>query len=307
MDQIDHIHIKTEIIIGRIMDFDSRFYNTILENLDEGVYYVDTNRKILFWNQAAEKITGFSKKEVEGHRCYDNILEHVDDQGANMCKTGCPLAKTIVDGECRSSNFFMHHKDGHRMPVSMRVMPIINPEGMILGAVEVFSPEESKISDQEKIKELAKLAYLDETTGLPNKNYILMKRKSVHAEMEETERLYGMILLRIQNYDSILEKFGYRIGEKLLRSITRTLLHMLSRHHILGRWDETAFVCIVPDANRQMMELMKTRFQRLSEKTTLEVEKRDLLRVYTSAKFVLSKHEEKEQDVLNRFLEAPMH
>lgn len=38
--------------------------NDILDNIYGGVYYVDQNRKIKYWNKEAEEITGFSKKKL---------------------------------------------------------------------------------------------------------------------------------------------------------------------------------------------------------------------------------------------------
>ena len=35
------------------------FYKNILFNISDGVYFVDTNRKITYWNKSAEAITGF--------------------------------------------------------------------------------------------------------------------------------------------------------------------------------------------------------------------------------------------------------
>ena len=34
------------------------FYKEILENLADGVYFVDRQRKITFWNKGAERISG---------------------------------------------------------------------------------------------------------------------------------------------------------------------------------------------------------------------------------------------------------
>jgi len=52
-------------------------YTDLLENLYDGVYFTDHDRKITFWNKAAERITGFTAGEVIGQHCSDNILIHV--------------------------------------------------------------------------------------------------------------------------------------------------------------------------------------------------------------------------------------
>ncbi|MBO8154665.1 PAS domain-containing protein, partial [Thermovirga sp.] len=59
------------------VDFDKKFYEEIIEKLNDGLYIVDTNRVIKFWNKASERITGFSAEEVVGSSCSDNILMHV--------------------------------------------------------------------------------------------------------------------------------------------------------------------------------------------------------------------------------------
>ena len=42
------------------------FYKILLENIYDGVYFVDVDRRITFWNRGAERITGFKAEEVVG-------------------------------------------------------------------------------------------------------------------------------------------------------------------------------------------------------------------------------------------------
>ena len=58
-------------------------YQDLLSYLYEGVYVVDNNRKIIFWNTGSEQITGYSSKEVMNSLCYNNILRHVIDNLIN--------------------------------------------------------------------------------------------------------------------------------------------------------------------------------------------------------------------------------
>lgn len=52
---------------------DTAFYKLLVENPFDGVYFVDTENRITFWNKGAERITGYSESEVKGSRCSDNI------------------------------------------------------------------------------------------------------------------------------------------------------------------------------------------------------------------------------------------
>ena len=66
------------------------FYATLLDNLYDGVYFVNRERQITLWNKAAERITGFTKAEVLGKRCADNLLRHVDAPRQFPVRRGLP-------------------------------------------------------------------------------------------------------------------------------------------------------------------------------------------------------------------------
>jgi len=136
-------------------------YRDVLANLLDGVYVVDTQRRISFWNQGAEKITGFSAAEVLGRACSDNILVHVTGQGARLCLGGCPLAQTLADGAPRQLDAYLHHKAGHMVPVRIQVEPVRNRSGEVVAAVETFSDNSEKIALLERIAELEQTALLD--------------------------------------------------------------------------------------------------------------------------------------------------
>lgn len=109
-----------------------------LQHSAEGVYFVDREGQIVFWNKAAERITGFSAEEVIGRRCAANLLMHVDEGGNGLCKKLCPLAATLKDGTSREAEVFLHHKNGHRVPVLLRVKPMKDERGSVVGGIQFF-------------------------------------------------------------------------------------------------------------------------------------------------------------------------
>ena len=139
-------------------DISPNFYATLLDNLYDGVYFVDRERRITFWNKAAERITGFTQAEVLGKRCADNLLRHVDDRGNSLCEGACPLSYTLRDGQLRSASVFLHHKNGHRLPVAIGVAPITDNQQNIIGAVEIFRDNSATVAALEHLKELEDLA-----------------------------------------------------------------------------------------------------------------------------------------------------
>ena len=85
---------------------DPGFYRELLDNIGDGVYFVDRERRIQYWNEGATRLTGYKAEELLGKCCQDDILCHVDYSGKKLCHDGCPLAATISDGSIKRQMFF---------------------------------------------------------------------------------------------------------------------------------------------------------------------------------------------------------
>jgi PAS domain S-box-containing protein len=118
-------------------DNGEQFYKSILDNMYDGVYFIDLDRRITYWNKGAERITGYGSGEVLGTRCSDNVLMHVDEEGNPLCSTDtCPAVGSMQAAEDCEAEVYLHHKGGHRVPIITRISPLID-NGDVRGAVEV--------------------------------------------------------------------------------------------------------------------------------------------------------------------------
>src|SRR5689334_18384224 len=129
----------------------------LLNLLADGAYITDTDRRIVFWNEAAEKITGWSAQEVVGRYCRDNILVHVDKDGHPLCgKEHCPLHRCIVTGQgsVEPLLIFAQHRRGTRVPVEVTVAPIRSHDGHVIAGIEVFRDMTEGVRDQLQAKEI---------------------------------------------------------------------------------------------------------------------------------------------------------
>lgn len=141
------------------LSFESAISRSLLNHLYEGIYFVDVNRQIKFWNKGAENITGYSKEEIIGHHCVNGKLCHQNTMGENLCVGQCPLVKSITEGIHIDERIYLRHKSGKTIPVWVHVTPIKNVKGEIIGAIEVFLDD----SDYEELKQVnSKLEELNE-------------------------------------------------------------------------------------------------------------------------------------------------
>lgn len=263
------------------MEMDNEFYKQLLDNLYDGVYFVDKDRKITYWNKGAERITGYSSEEVVGKHCRDNILVHIDGQGVNLCNAACPLAHVINKGGNCESEVYLHHKDGHRVPVMVRVSPLKDTNGETIGAVEIFSDNSAKISGLQQIKELEKMAYLDALTGIPNRRYIEMNLYARYNEMKRYGLSFGVLMMDIDHFKKFNDTYGHDIGDEVLKVVTKTLADNSRPYDIVGRWGGEEFVALVVNVSKEEMFVIADRFRILVEQSMLTTNK-NILRVTIS-------------------------
>jgi diguanylate cyclase (GGDEF)-like protein/PAS domain S-box-containing protein len=228
-----------------MIDTSPDFFETLLDNLSDGVYFVNQERRITFWNQAAEQITGFAKSEVLGKRCADNLLRHVDERGESLCEGACPLSYTLRDGLRRSASVFLHHKNGHRLPVAIGVTPIIDKRHNITGAVEIFRDDSATIAALEKIKDLEGLAYLDRITRLANRTYLQTFIVSKFNEFRRLGLSFGVIFADVDRFKQVNDTFGHQTGDEVLKMVAQTLVKNCRSFDLVCRWGGEEFLCVL--------------------------------------------------------------
>jgi len=239
------------------------FHERLLDSLHDGVYFVDRDRRITYWNKGAEQLTGYVASEVIGKQCFDNLLMHVDDQGCALCLTGCPLARTIADGERREAEVYFRHKLGHRVPVCVRVSPIVDSAGSIVGAVEVFSDVTAKKNTERRVGELESLAFCDSLTGAPNRRYAEMKVEQAIQEVEQFGRCIGLLMIDVDHFKQVNDQYGHGTGDDVLRATCKTLTHSLRSGDTVGRWGGEEFLVIVMDVHSSALTAFAERCRML--------------------------------------------
>jgi len=276
------------------------FYQTLLDNLYDGVYYVDRDGRITYWNKGAERISGFSSSEVMGNRCSDNILIHVDEQGNALCTRGsCPLKKTIGDGSPREAEIYLHHKEGHRVPVSVHIVPIRDVDGRIVGAVETFRDNSARVAALQRIEELEKMAYIDPLTGLANRRYTEI---NLRARLDELVRYgwpLGVILMDIDEFKAVNDVYGHDIGDRVLKMVAQTLLKSSRAFDVVGRWGGEEFISLAPNLKRDELHSLGNRFRILVEQSSLQVGS-EVVRVTISVGATLARSDDTVDSLLSR-------
>jgi diguanylate cyclase (GGDEF)-like protein/PAS domain S-box-containing protein len=275
------------------------FYQRFLDNLHDGVYIVNRDRKIVYWNKGAERITGYTGDEVVGSHCWDNILMHVDDKGNHLCLNGCPLLKVITSGLPEKAEVHLSHKDGHRVPVLVRAAPFINNKGKIVGAVEIFSDNTDKITALQLVEDLQRKVFLDPLTDLANRRYVEMNLEGKSDEMSRYGWQYGVVMMDIDHFKDVNDSYGHDIGDETLKMIAKTLMHSSRSSDLVGRWGGEEFIAVITNTNMQKVQAIAERYRSLVEQSGLPLGD-DTLHVTISAGATIAAPGENLEAVIKR-------
>lgn len=236
------------------------FYKELLEHISDGVYFLDRDRRIQYWNEGAFRLTGYTAEELLGRHCPDYRMCQVDGPGGQrVCEEMCPLTASVDTNGPHEIRWFLQHKQGGRVPVVLRAEPIRSADGSIVGTVAIFRDDSVQQETRRKSEEMERLAFLDQVTQLPNRRYVEMRLRTVLDEFHVHHDPFGVLVIDLDRFKAINDDFGHATGDRALREVGKVLSIALRGIDIVGRWGGDEFTAIVPHVNNENLRALAER------------------------------------------------
>lgn len=248
--------IQSEGLLGEL---DASLYKLIFDSTYDGVYFVDAARRILMWNAAAERITGYPAKAVVGRFCYENMLSHMDRSGQFLCQAGCPLERAMQNNKPRAARVTLKHSDGHRIAVDVSVAPIQDRSGAVVGAVEIFRDVSAYERLEAANERIAKLTYQDYLTGIANRREVA---RTLEREIRRAKRYsedLGVLMIDVDKFKRINDEHGHAVGDSALKRIARALARAVRDSDELGRFGGDEFFVVAPSTAKSGLDALAER------------------------------------------------
>jgi PAS domain S-box-containing protein/diguanylate cyclase (GGDEF)-like protein len=216
-------------------------FRRVVEELQIGVYFTDPDRRIIFWNSGAERITGYLRQEVVGRCCRDNILMHCDHQQVVVCGTVCPLTEALADGKPREASLFLRHKTGHRIPIRIHTMPLRDSSGSIVGAAECFQRHrEVPHPDRREVQATASYSY----STVPDYGFLISELRMRLARLSEGGLPFGVLCMEIDHFEELRTNRGHEACEMVLHVIASTVQNTIRAGDFVGRWSPSRLLLV---------------------------------------------------------------
>lgn len=273
-------------------------YSHIIDNMHDGVYFVDVDQRLQLWNKAAELITGYSAEELLGKKCPETPLQHIDEEGRQICKTGCPLHAALIDGEHHQARVFVRHKLGHRIPVRINIYPVVE-DGKIIGAIELFSKDSQTVYENDIIEHLSHAAMHDSLTKLPNRRYLESFLEYRLSEYKRFEKPFAILFADIDNFSMFNNDYGHDTGDAVLKNIAASLKSGARSNDLVGRWGGEEFLGIYSIAKADDAAIIAEKFRQLVESAEI-VYAGNTMHVTVSVGITVSESDDSFESIIER-------
>jgi PAS domain S-box-containing protein len=140
----EQVHKYNTKALELIYQKEESFVET-LNRIPDGLFTIDNEWRITYFNPAAEKITGFSAADAVGMYCKDVFKNSV-------CETDCALKRAIAEGRnIQNREYMITSIEGKEIPVICSTSVFRDGSGRIAGGLEIFKDITEPKKNEEKI------------------------------------------------------------------------------------------------------------------------------------------------------------
>jgi diguanylate cyclase (GGDEF)-like protein/PAS domain S-box-containing protein len=222
----------------------------LLDNMINGVCVIDYTKHVLFWNESAAEITGFSAEEAIGKACPSDIVagEMISEP---LCMKRCPFLTHDIDEKPAAIDIRLRHKNGYAVPARIRCVPIRDVSGATTGVLEVFERSYGELSVRDQLEDMRKKAYIDTVTGIPNRRFAEESICECLDTLRQNGRGFAVLMGDIDFFKRVNDTYGHDAGDAVLAAVADTLRSGVRSLDVVSRWGGEEFLVILRDANKK--------------------------------------------------------
>ena len=211
------------------------------EFFPDGVAVLGSNQQLVYWNRAAESITGFAAAEI--------LTRHLPDAIESLVQVpvGCVDTSQSPDYGCsRGSLIHALHKFGNPITVLARTIVLRDEMGTPIGTGHFFHAAEG----------LDNLPHGDtgysesvEASQSDTEERLL----TAHTDLEQTGRPFGILWITVDQARDLRRTHGSGACDAMLNKIHRTLINGLKPEEEIGRWGQDEFLVLSHEQSAEML------------------------------------------------------
>jgi diguanylate cyclase (GGDEF)-like protein/PAS domain S-box-containing protein len=220
-----------------------------LDMLDSYVYIKDDQGRYQYANELTLKLFNATAEEVKGTKDYDYFPVTVVER-LRM------IDQQVLKGHQSAEEIVVNHDDGTKQVYLELKAPLRNEDGSIHHILGISYDITERKRLEEEVRELS---IRDPLTNLYNRRYINERLESDMKRYLQKKEFFSLVLLDIDFFKSINDRYGHVVGDQVLQVFSKTLEKELGSKHLVGRYGGEEFIMILYDMNHsESLKKMKS-------------------------------------------------
>lgn len=254
----------------------------ILQNIDVGLVVMSPDYKIEVWNSFMQNHSGKAPEDVLNKSIFTVFPELSEQWFRHKSQSVFVLQNTaFTTWEQRPYLFrFPHYRPitgtAEYMYQNSTIIPLVDTKGEVghicLVIYDVTDSAVNKIAQQQANKQLQNLSRTDHLTGLFNRGYWELRLIQEFKRYDRYEQASSLIMLDIDHFKKINDKYGHTIGDEAIRGVSRAIKEQVRDLDIAGRYGGEEFGIVLTNTNGDGACVFAERLRSAIEQLTIYTE-----------------------------------
>jgi diguanylate cyclase (GGDEF)-like protein/PAS domain S-box-containing protein/putative nucleotidyltransferase with HDIG domain len=227
----------------------SLYESKLIDNMHDGVLFVDIHSMILLWNTGAERLTGVSSDAACGRTFLPTLLDMHNSHHQPIPDEDCPVGRSIVTGVQSIGRVLIMGRQGQYVAVDLHTIPVRRSDGVMQGATVLLHDATSESSLEEKCQALHAQVAKDPLTQVANRAEFDRMLVNFVAAHQESNLPCGLIMSDIDQFKSINDTYGHQAGDAAIITFAALLKSMCRSGDLVARYGGEEFAILCADCS----------------------------------------------------------
>ncbi|MNW25051.1 Phytochrome-like protein cph2 [compost metagenome] len=215
----------------------------VLENITDGYIRLDQDGRIIYWNHAAERMMGMSRRNALGLM----VVDHIPDEVSQA------FQEALGKRENTTIEYYVQDRNSW---FNARLVPFYSETSIYLKDVTALKQAEQQINQ---------MVFYDSLTGLPNQKQMNKHLSKLVSRSKPKENTFALLVMDIDRFKVLNDYLGYDHGDAIMVYVARLISANIREYDVVFRSEGDQFTIILHQVNltkaKQIAERIMERFQ----------------------------------------------
>jgi diguanylate cyclase (GGDEF)-like protein/PAS domain S-box-containing protein len=217
--------------------------------MTDAVVFVDPNLQILYWNRAAERLTGIGSEAVLHKLWSPALISMQDHKGVSVTAEECPALRTIREIQPSAQRCEIRDRNGASVQVDLVVTPVSGKNGAPIGAALLLHDASNQVSLEQRVQTLHEKATRDALTGVANRAEFDRVHHQFAADHLASGIPCSLIICDLDFFKKVNDNYGHQAGDEALTSFAALLRRHCRSGDLVARYGGEEFVLLCTDCD----------------------------------------------------------